>query len=106
MANVIMEIDSACASSEGLTALVAEGKVVERIALLNRRWEDYSGLNLAEQMGWRTVKQNIVGDDTASILILTVQYPSLSLEMVSRRLDKNSGIASYVVSNSLQLTSS
>ena len=77
MATITIETDSACASAGDVTALISDGKLLKAVAVLNRRWDDYSAISLAKETGLQSVEIDVVGDETVGALILTVYHPFL-----------------------------
>lgn len=87
--------DTQAQSVNGINSLIQGGQIIQATGILNRRWDEYSALEIAEESGLVDVTWDCVYDDTPSTLELTIWYPHLSINRLQERIELMPGIEDY-----------
>lgn len=91
MTSVTVDVDPTIATTNGLSEVLKAAAVTNCRAIVNRRWGDESGLELALQLGL-TPEVHVCSDDTASSLELTFLFTDLSIDTILKLLTPARGI--------------
>ena len=92
MTTLTVTVDTAGFGRTEFDALMQGGVILHTEGLLNLKWEEFSALDTARELGLSPVKWDAVQDDTPGSLTCVILYRALSPDDLQPRL-----LASYIV---------
>jgi hypothetical protein len=93
--------DTQCLSPSDLTCLLQGGQILRAEGTLNLRWEEFSALYVARDVGLTEVVWDSVSDDTPGTLELTVWYPHVQADTIRQQVARIEGVEEFEVSGEL-----
>ena len=87
--------DTQCVDVNEFKTLLQDGQVLHAVGILNIRWDDSSALELARDAELLGVTWDVVYDDTASSLELTIWYPFVGVNSIQQRVNLMDCIEAY-----------